>query len=127
MRWTDKKVAEWVEEAAETHRSLHSVRPQGFKANWPDYTLEKNEAYGLMTKTSEEPNRFVPSAAAIDRFDQVQMWMRWLERIDQKIIWSYGLGFSDRKTAKLVRKDKNTVKRRRVRAFKMIARRLNND
>lgn len=82
--WTPKLVEAYLAEAADTLRRLPEQRVRGYFSAWPPIIHEAWDAYGW----SETENRKgPPSARAIDQMDRTLLWLRWLDRDDQKIVW----------------------------------------
>lgn len=87
--WTREMVAAWLEEAADTLRRLPRVRVQGYVTAWPPIVHDYWEAFGW---DETEARLGPPSAKAIDRMDCSLLWLRWLEREDQRIVWDRANG-----------------------------------
>jgi Domain of unknown function (DUF6362) len=83
-KWTPKMVAVYLEDAAGTLRRLPPVRAQGFVTAWPPIVRNYWEAIGW---DETEVRLGPPSAKAIDQMDRTLLWLRWLERDDQRIVW----------------------------------------
>ncbi|MFN4018350.1 MAG: DUF6362 family protein [Reyranella sp.] len=77
-------VEERLIEAAAVLRRLPAQRGQGYFSTWPQMFVEFSDLVGQ----SAEPMRLPPpSAAAIDRMEEVLQWFAWLEPMDSKIVW----------------------------------------
>ena len=87
--WNPRLVEAHLAEAADTLRRLPERCGNGYWSTWPpineDYSADCMPA---RTKTRSTP----PSAAAIDRMDAALLWLRWLDRRDQKIVWRRACG-----------------------------------
>ncbi len=84
MHWTPRLVEAYLAEAADTLRRLPEQRVQGYVSAWPEIIRDAWEAYGW----AEGPTRpGPPTARAIDQMDVTLLWLRWLDRDDQKIVW----------------------------------------
>jgi len=82
--WTPEMVEERLIEAAAVLRRLPAQRGQGYFSTWPQMFVEFSDLVGQ----SLEPMRLPPpTAAAIDRMEQVLQWFAWLEPTDSKIVW----------------------------------------
>ncbi|WP_425067852.1 DUF6362 family protein [Reyranella sp.] len=82
--WTPEMVEERLIEAAAVLRRLPAQRGQGYFSTWPQMKVEFSDLVGQ----TPEPMRLPPpTAAAIDRMEQVLQWFAWLEPIDSKIVW----------------------------------------
>lgn len=82
--WTPEIVEERLIEAAAVLRRLPAQRGQGYFSTWPQMFVEFSDLVGQ----TPEPMRLPPpSAAAIDRMEQVLQWFAWLEPTDSKIVW----------------------------------------
>jgi hypothetical protein len=87
--WTPELVEAYLAEAADTLRRLPEKRVRGYFSSWPDIVLDACEAYGWEdAKTRLGP----PTARAIDQMDRTLLWLRWLDRSDQKIVWDRANG-----------------------------------
>lgn len=123
MIWTKDIVAAWIEEAVETAKALAGDGPAGYRSYWPDIVRKHRE--GDYAPTNTNLGRRTVSQEALDNFDQVQRWMSRLRRKTAKAIWWWAAGASDRYIGRRQRIDHKTVKRHRERAFRSIARVLN--
>ena len=122
VHWTPKLVEAYLAEAADTLRRLPEPRVRGYGSSWPEVIREAWEAYGW----TEAPLRLgPPSAEAIDQMDQTLLWLRWLDRDDQKIVW----GRANRRPWKAIAHeygiDRTTGWRRWTYALVVIAAHLN--
>ena len=82
--WTPRMVEDRIEEAAFTLRRLPDPRLQQARSSWPPIIHEFHDAYGA------EPARLrlgPPSAAAIDRMDEVLAWLMWVEPDEARLLW----------------------------------------
>ena len=125
-KWTSLLVAARIREAADTLRRLPAGHPgRHLKTSWPDVVHNPQEAYGY---TQLEPRPTPPTAAAIDRMDEVLVkWIAWLDREEVRILWGWVLGVPVWLIARRMRLHRGTVHRRRIAALKKIAVFLNQD
>jgi len=89
--WTRDLVEAALEEAARTMRFVPDPpgsRPRGYGSSWPDYVRDPWHAYGYHAARAQ----IVPSAAEIDRMDEVLEWLAWLDPVDAKIVWFRAAG-----------------------------------
>lgn len=85
MTWTVTLVEERLREAAETLRMLPAERPRGLRSAMPAPIRSAQEAYGWQeARVRPAP----PSAAAIDRLDEVLSWMAWLDEEQIRVVWA---------------------------------------
>lgn len=90
---TPRQVEDRFEEAARTLRRLPNPpgsTPRSFGRSWPEYVHEAKHAYGY----EEARMRVVPSAAEIQRMEEVIDWLRLIGGEDQqaaadnrRIVW----------------------------------------
>ena len=124
MMWTKDIVAAWIEEAVETAKALPSDGPAGYRCYWPDIVRSNRDGDRAPADTSL--GRRTTTQEALDCYDQVQKWMeRIRKRTSVKAIWWWATGASDRWIGRKLRIDHKTVKARRHRAFRKIARWMN--
>jgi hypothetical protein len=124
--WTSISVAERIREAAHTLRLLPNYHPgRYYRGAWPDILRNPNEAYGYVQSDSKPSP---PSAAAIDRLDEVIMeWMKLADAEDMRLMWSWALGIPASAVARGARIHRSTIHRRRMAAFKKLAVGLNRE
>lgn len=83
-KWTAKMVEDRIEEAADTLRRLPEQKVQGFFGTWPPVVRDFWEAFGW---EEARIRRGPPQPGAIDRMDEVMIWLTWLEADDARIVW----------------------------------------
>jgi hypothetical protein len=89
QRWIAPAVEERLEEAADTLRRLPEERVRGYFSTWPPVIRDYWEAFGRGDVRLRLPP---PSAAAIDRMDEVLAWLSWLESDDARLVWTRAEG-----------------------------------
>lgn len=120
--WTPRMVGVFLEEAADTLRRLPEQRIQGYVSTWPDVVRDGWDAYGredLRTRLGP------PTARAIDQMDRTLLWLRWLDKEDQKLVWARASGRPWKAVAHDWGVDRTTVWRRWTYAMCTIATHLN--
>lgn len=85
MSWTVTMVEERLREAAQTLGGLSADRPRGFRSAMPAPIRDAREAYGW---DEARPCPAPPTAAAIDRLDEVLGWMAWLDDEQVRVLWA---------------------------------------
>ena len=78
--WTPQAVAERLAEAADVLDRLPERRAPGLYSLWP---LPLNVPSGDTAGTRPA----APPPAAIDRLDQVLVWLAWLEPEERRLVW----------------------------------------
>ncbi len=117
-RWTAERVAERMAEAVDTLKRLPTPHVQGRVTLWPDFVRDGREAYGWDAARF----RLAPAAPeAITRLDETLLWLRWLPRLSQRILWGRASGLSWRKIAAAAGKSPNTCRARYLAALHQIA------
>lgn len=89
MTWNPDLVERMLLEAAETLRRLPLEKPRGYFSAMPTPVRNIHEAYGWEAARLRPPP---PSAAAIDRLDQVLSWMGWLSEDQVRVVWARACG-----------------------------------
>lgn len=136
--WSREAVAERLEEAARTLKSLpaRGCFPQGLSARWPEPVRSFWETWnalpdrGARKRYSEArlENRSVPGAAAIDRMDEALAWLTWVpERRKVRVLWARALGVRPTVLARTLGCHRDTVTVWQRQGLEAIARRLNED
>ncbi len=134
-QWTPQIVEGRIKEAVETSRLLPGVRPIGYRNCWPETSATKAEIWGeqvegddLKEKHNNERTKVCATNPAIDRFDEVQRWMTYINWEEKRIVWSFALGASERWIAGRLRwkHGNKKVKRHRIAAYSRICEGLNN-
>ena len=124
MQWTPRLVEAFLEEAATTSRVLPEVRASGFFNTWPGI---KRSIVEITAMTPESTRNNSATPAAMSRMDEVMLWLRWLDRDDQHLVWDRASG----KPWKLIAHDRSidrtTAWRRWTIAIATIAARLNGE
>jgi hypothetical protein len=119
--WTPRLVEAYLAEAADTLRRLPQHRIRGYFSTWPEILSDAREIAG----DADGPTRLAPSPGAIDQMDRILLWLRWLEREGQRIVWDR----ANRRPWKLIAEehgiDRTTAWRRWTYALVTIAARLN--
>lgn len=86
-KWTPKTVDERIEEAVDTLSRLPEERVRGFFSTWPPVVRDYWEAFGWDEACIR---RGPPHPAAIDRMDEVLIWLTWLDAGDARLVWLRG-------------------------------------
>jgi hypothetical protein len=82
--WTPRLVESQLVEAADTLRRLPERFGNRYFSTWPPINERcRADCMPARTKMWSSP----PSAAAIDRMDAALLWLRWLDRREQQIVW----------------------------------------
>src|SRR4051812_46174006 len=82
--WTPRLVEAHLTEAAEVLRCLPEVRARGFISKWPAIIRDRFELAG----SAEGPTpAALPSPRAISAMERTLLWLRGIEREDQRIVW----------------------------------------
>jgi len=120
--WTVERVERRVVEAVDTLKRLPVPHVRRRVTLWPEFVRDSREAYGWETARL----RLAPAAPeAITRLDETLVWLRWLPRLSQRILWSRASGLSWRKIALASGKSPNTCRARYLAALHGIAVHLN--
>ena len=81
--WTLEQIAERFREAAETAQKLQGPRSQGYFSVWPGIQRERWEGYA-----EDEPrHQFPATPEAIDRMEEVERWVLWLDEQQRHLVW----------------------------------------
>lgn len=120
--WTPRLVEAYLAEAADTMRRLPEPRVPGYFSTWPEIVQESWMTDGW----AEGPTRLGSATPrAITQMDETLLWLRWLDRDDQKIVWER----ANRRPWKVIAHafgiDRSTAWRRWTYALITIAARLN--
>lgn len=82
--WTPSKVADRLEEAAETLRRLPPVRMHGYCSTWPQILHDANDKRDWEAlKTRLGP----PTAKAITHMEETLTWSGWLTAEENRLLW----------------------------------------
>lgn len=122
VHWTPKLVEAYLAEAADTLRRLPEERVQTARSSWPPIVHEACDAYGW---EAAETRPGPPAAKAIDQMDRTLLWLRWLDREDQKLVWDRACGLPWKAITHKYGFDRSTGWRRWTYALVTIAARLN--
>jgi hypothetical protein len=76
----------FMEEAAEIHRCIPDVRVPGYHSMWPDTLKDDWERYYDMLHARRRRNYALPKQ--VDFMEEVMRWLRWLNVIEQRVIWA---------------------------------------
>ena len=87
--WTPLLVEEQLAEAADVLKRLPEEQVQGYFSTWPEVVRSVYDAFGWHDPVLKRP---WPSPASIDRMDEAMRWLRWLEPVGAKIVWSRASG-----------------------------------
>ena len=116
-------------EAADTMKALQvTIGPAGFKSSWPDIV---RGGWGLLDgntgrfQTMEEPRPAPPQGRKIDEMDEALTWLDWLDKRDQRVVWSRANGSDWWKIAQIIKRSERTAIRLRDGAISLIVLRLN--
>ncbi len=134
--WSRDAVAERLEEAARTLKSLPTKGcfPKGLAAQWPEVVRGFWETWNALpdqgARRSFAEDRLaavvIPSAAAIDRMDQTLGWLCWIgERRKVRVLWARALGVRPTLLARSLGCHRDTVTAWQRQGLEQIARRLN--
>lgn len=111
-----------LEEAADTLRRLPRPREygalKGGRSSMPDYVRDAMEAYGW---SEAKAPRVPPPAAAIDRLDEVLLWMRWLPASEARLVWMRAVRINWKRVSEEFECDRTTAWRRWTAALMAIA------
>jgi Domain of unknown function (DUF6362) len=122
IHWTPRLVEAFLAEAADTMRRLPVPSVPGYFNTWPEIVQEAWVADGW----AEGPTRLGPaSALAITQMDETVLWLRWLDRADQRILWERANGRPWKLIAHAFGIDRSTAWRRWTYGLITIAARLN--
>lgn len=120
--WTPEAIAARIVEAVDTLKRLPVPDIQRNVTRWPDFVRDSREAYGYgAARVSHAP----AAPEAIGRLDETLLWLRWLPRPAQRILWSRANGLSWRRIALFVGKSPNTCRAWYLSGLHHIACRLN--
>ena len=97
-----------IERAAKTERRLKPVTVTNLFCNWPDIIRSFYEAYG-QTAARATINL---TNTQVSEYDRAILWMQWLPKLDQQILWARALGFSWKQIAAQAGKSDKTCKQR---------------
>jgi len=122
--WTPKRVEVELQEAADTMRKLPRPRVAGFFNTWPEVMRSSWEAYGW---DGDATARGFATPREVTRMEAVMVWLRWLERDEQKIVWARANGKPWKVIAYEHGIDRTTAWRRWTCALVTIAARLNGE
>ncbi len=125
-KWTSLLVAGRIQEAAKTLQRLPIHHPgRKIKSSWPGVVREPMEAYGY---NEFDPKPSPPTAAAIDRMDEVMVkWIRWLTPEEVRILWLWVLGAPATIMARRLGVHRTTIHRKKLGSLKRIAVMLNQE
>lgn len=84
--WTDKIVMAYMEEAAEIHKCIPDVKAPGYHSVWPDTLKDDWERYYDMLHARRRRHYALPKQ--VDFMEEVMRWLRWLNVIEQRVIWA---------------------------------------
>lgn len=120
---TEQYVEDRIEEAARTLRRIPNPPgsgPKGFSSSWPEYVQDKRHGYGL----HEAPMRIIPSAAEIDRMEEVFDWLRLVDSETARLLWYRASGMRWRQVCIQIGCVRQTAWRRYVAALITVRKRL---
>ena len=81
--WSQARVEDRLESAADVFRSLPAVKPQGYFSAWPEYFHSFGDKVG-QEPTTRRPR---PSPRQISEADEALLWLRWLEKDNARLLW----------------------------------------
>jgi hypothetical protein len=117
-RWTAALVAERLAEAADVLDRLPERRAPGLYSLWP---IPPDVASG-----DAAPTRLAaPPPAAIDRLDEVLIWLAWLEPEERHLVWLRAVGLPWKRVTHRLAIGRTTAWQRWTIALLKIATRLN--
>lgn len=120
--WTGKEVADRFEEAIYTMRRLPPVRMQGYRTVWPSVVYTEAE---IMQQAKLPMRLGPPSAAAIDRLEEVFTWVSWLSVDVRKLVWMRAANMPWRVIGSKIGYSHTTAQREWLAAMVLLSKRLN--
>lgn len=121
--WTPKRVEVRLEEAADTMRKLPRPRVAGFFNTWPETVRSYWDAYGWDT---DAPVRSFATPREVTTMEATMLWLRWLERDDQRIVWARANGRRWKAICATSGLKRSAANERWTYALSVIAMKLNN-
>ena len=120
QKWTALAVAERLREAAETLARLPFNHPgRRLTSSWPEIVRCFKD---FRRPGVDGPSRVIPSAAAIDRMDEVLLdWLPRLEGAEVKILWGFMARLPAEAVARRLGVSRSTLHRRRSAALGKLA------
>lgn len=106
--WTKEQVADRFYEAADVSRRLPGLKSQCYFSVWPTIQRERWEGYG----NEERTVTFPPTPDAINRWEEVQQWLLWLDEPQRHLIWMRATGLRWPEISKTLCCDRTTAWRR---------------
>lgn len=100
------KIFEQIEAAARAERKMQPVTVRNVFCNWPEIIRSFYEAYGQTAATA----KVNLTSRQITEYNQVIVWLGWLPKLDQQILWARANGFSWREIAAQAGKSDKTCK-----------------
>jgi hypothetical protein len=85
IEWTPTLVEAHLADAAETMCRLPRPRPAGFYNRWPEVLRDEFE---LRATADGPPSLGCATPDAVTRAEEVLLWLRFLDRDDQSIVWA---------------------------------------
>lgn len=120
--WTAAKVLERLSEAVDTLKRVRVPDLQRNLTRWPDVVHDAVEG---MNPGPVHLKRGPATPDAISRMDESLLWLRWLERDAQRLVWGRIEGASWRTLAHFVGASPNTCRAHFTHHLLTIAARLN--
>ena len=128
---TPQIITERLEEAADTFKRLPSIQgPLGYKSSMPTPVRQYWESFGndgdpMKLYTKESDKRLgPPETAAIDRLDEVEEWLSWLDQKQFKLLWSRANKFTWPELEGRFKRNRRTLQRWHQDAVRYIMLRL---
>lgn len=122
MALTPREIEDRFEEAALTLRRLPTKDgPRRYGSSWPEFVRDARHAYGY----HDVRIRIVPSAAEIQRMEEVLGWMKLIDDpVDRRIVWMRAENYPWRAVCREAGCVRSTAWRRWAAALLTIAKRL---
>lgn len=99
---TPTEVANVIEQAVVTIRSLPPVKLKQTFCIWPDYKLSFFDLIGNDEAYKTVRPKIKPNARQLKELDDVITWLSWLDKDVAKVIWARAEGLSWRKIAPMI-------------------------
>lgn len=105
---TIPEIINHLERAAKTERRMQPVTVRNVFCNWPEIIRSFWEAYGQ----SGAKATVQLTSSQISEYNQAILWLQWLTKEQQQLVWARANGFSWRKIAVLAKCSDKTAQKR---------------